>query len=376
MCDKIVAVAGLLAKKLGAEVVLAHVAEGGHGAGESKQSKNSLMTDCLEGLQNHLVASGVPMPQTLCLSGKPAVEIVEAAERIAANLILIGAHGATADPHFRLGSTAEKVIRSSAKPVLAVPRDPPLAFANIICPVDCSDVSARGLTAAIRVARASQGKLQILKVVVPDSSFPPKHPLWTEKPASAQLERTNKCRRELDDFLGRFDFEGVTWEQHVLSGDPVHEIVQRARDTQADLIVMGSVGRSGLPFMLMGSTAVKVLRHLPCALLIVKRVPVLVPELAKKIADINVAFEEGQALLAQGLCQEAIAQFDQCLSIDSRCADAIDAKANALNRLGRRAQADECRKTADAIREELWEQRVTTEVRAQHPLFHRRRTYE
>jgi tetratricopeptide (TPR) repeat protein len=139
---------------------------------------------------------------------------------------------------------------------------------------------------------------------------------------------------------------------------------------------MGSVGRTGLPFMLMGSTTVKVLRQLPCALLIEKRVQVLVPDIANKIADINAAFEEGQALLAQGFCQEAIARFDQCLNIDSRCADAIEAKAEALDRLGRREEADESRKLAEAIRLELAEQRVTASVRAQHPFFHRRGPYE
>jgi tetratricopeptide (TPR) repeat protein len=81
-------------------------------------------------------------------------------------------------------------------------------------------------------------------------------------------------------------------------------------------------------------------------------------------------------LLAQGFCQEAIARFDQCLSIDSRCADAIEAKAKALDRLGRREQADECRKLAETIRRELWEQRVTASVRAQYPFFHRRGPYD
>ena len=106
-----------------------------------------------------------------------------------------------------------------------------------------------------------------------------------------------------------------------------------------------------------------------------KRVQVLAPDIANKIADINAAFEEGQALLAQGFCQEAIALFDQCLGIDSRCADAIEGKAEAFERLGHRKEADECRKLAETIRRELMEQWVTATVRAQHPLFHRRRPY-
>jgi len=369
----IMAVASLLARKLDGEVILAHVAEAN---GEAPQSNENANTDRLGEMQKQLTANGVHVSQVLSLSGHAAVEIVEAAERFGANLILMGSHGDEADDLFSLGSTTEKVIRWSAKPVLAVPRTPPLAFANIVCPVDFSDVSARGLIAAIHVARASGGKLQILSVLAAPSGLPPIHPPWVEKTSSAQQEKMTMFQREFDEFLKRFDLEEVMWEAHVLSGDPAHEIVQRARDTHADLIVMGAVGRAGLPFMLMGSTAVKVLWQLPCALLIVKRVPVLVPDIAKKIADINAAFDEGQALMTQGFCQEAISLFDQCLSIDSRCADAIDAKANALDRLGRRDEANECRSLAESIRQELWEQRVTTEIRAQHPLFHRRRTYE
>lgn len=374
--DSVLAAASALAKKFGSDVVLTHVVEAADETGQAPESLRSSIAARLGQMQQQLTASGVSVPQLSCLQGKASVEIVEAAERIGANLILLGMRGTAADHYFPLGTTTERVINCSPKPVLAVPPQPPLAVANIVCPVDFSDVSARGLSTAIHLARAFGGKLQILTVVAPLSGFPPIHPPWGEKAASAQQERTNKCQRELDEFLGHFDFEGVTWEKHVLSGDPAHEIVERARTTHADLIVMGSVGHTGLPYMLMGSTAIKVARQLPCALLTVKRVQVLVPDLAKKIADINAAFEEGEALLAQGFCQEAIERFDQCLSIDSRCADAIEAKAEACDRLGRREQADECRELAQAIRRELGEQRVTASVRAQHPFFHRRRPYE
>ena len=139
---------------------------------------------------------------------------------------------------------------------------------------------------------------------------------------------------------------------------------------------MGSTGRTGLPYLLLGSTVLKVARQLPCALLTEKCVRLLVPDIAKKIADVHAAFEEGQGLLAQGFYQEAIARFDECLNIDSRCVDALEAKAEAFDRLGRREQANECRKLAETIRRELWEQRATASVRAQHPFFHRRGPYE
>jgi nucleotide-binding universal stress UspA family protein len=375
--DAVLAAAATVALKFGSEVVLTHVVEGT--ADESGQAPESLRNAIgvrLEQMQQQLTANGVHVRQVLCLCGNAPVQIVEAAERIGTNLILLGTQGSSTGHHFPLGTTSENVIRCSSRPVLAVPPNPPIDMANIVCAVDFSEVSARALTDAIHLARAFRSKLHILTVVTPFSRYHPLGPPWAERAASAQGAATAQCLRELDEFLSRFDFQDVTWEKHALSGDPAHEIVQWARSTHAYLIVMGSGGRTGLPYLFMGSTAIKVARQLPCALLTVKRVQVLVPDASQKIADINTAFEEGQALLAEGFCQEAIAQFDQCLGIDSRCADAVEAKAEALERLGRGEQADDCRKQAELIRRELREQRVTASVRAQHPLFHRRGPFE
>jgi nucleotide-binding universal stress UspA family protein len=372
--DPVLAAASALAKRFGSEVVLTHVVEAAAEPGNVPDSLRNTIVTRLGQMQQELTSSGVTVPEVLCLCGKASVEIVEAAERVGVNLIMLGTRGVAKGPHFPLGTTTERVIRWSPKPVLAVPPEPPLAFANIVCPVDFSDVSARGLTTAIHLARAFRARLQILTVVVPPPGY---HRLGRHgaEAASTDQTTTTKCLRELDEFLSRFDFQGVTWEKHVLSGDPAHVIVHWAKAAHVDLIVMGSVGLTGLPYMLMGSTAVKVARQLPCALLTTKRVQVLVPDIAKKISDINAAFEEGQTLLTQGFCQEAVARFDQCLGIDPRCADAIEAKAEAFDRLGRRGEADECRKLAESIRRELWEQRVTVSVRAQHPFFHRRGPY-
>jgi nucleotide-binding universal stress UspA family protein len=372
----VLAVAGMVAKKFGSEVILTHVVEAADESGQAPESTRNSTTARLGQMQQQLTASGVSVPQVACLCGKAAVEIAEAAERVGANLVILGAQGVAREHSFALETTMDKVLRWSPKPVLVLPPEPPFACANIICPTDFSPVSARGLTAAILLARAFRSKLQIMTVVAPSSGYFRLDPHRTEKAAAALQARISKATNELDEFLRRFDLQDVTWEKHVMSGDPAHEIVHRARSTRADLIVMGSVGHSGPPFVFMGSTADKVARQLPCSLLTVKRVQVLVPELAQKIADIHAAFEEGQALLTQGFCQEAIARFDQCLGIDSCCADAMEGKAEALDRLGHNKDADQCRELAERTRRQVWEQRVTASVRAEHPFFHRRGPYE
>jgi Universal stress protein UspA and related nucleotide-binding proteins len=59
-------------------------------------------------------------------------------------------------------------------------------------------------------------------------------------------------------------------ETFVLSGHPGSSIVQFAEDNGIDLIVMGTLGKSGIETMLLGSVADKVIRHAPCPVLVVK----------------------------------------------------------------------------------------------------------
>lgn len=59
-------------------------------------------------------------------------------------------------------------------------------------------------------------------------------------------------------------------ETFVLSGHPASAIVQFATDNGIDLIVTGTLGKSGIEELLLGSVADKVLRHAPCPVLVVK----------------------------------------------------------------------------------------------------------
>lgn len=63
---------------------------------------------------------------------------------------------------------------------------------------------------------------------------------------------------------------GLATEARVLSGDPREALVQAAKDEGADLIVIGSHGRSGIAKLLMGSVASHVVTHAPCSVLVVK----------------------------------------------------------------------------------------------------------
>lgn len=63
---------------------------------------------------------------------------------------------------------------------------------------------------------------------------------------------------------------GIATESRILTGDPRDALVRLIRDERADLIVMGSHGRTGLSKLLLGSVSSHVVTHAHCSVLVVK----------------------------------------------------------------------------------------------------------
>ena len=63
---------------------------------------------------------------------------------------------------------------------------------------------------------------------------------------------------------------GMRVEAKVLHGDPRSELIEAAREARADLLVVGSHGRTGLSKLMMGSVAAHVVAHAPCSVMVVK----------------------------------------------------------------------------------------------------------
>ena len=76
-------------------------------------------------------------------------------------------------------------------------------------------------------------------------------------------ETAAKAERELQG-------TGLKTEAKILNGDPRTELVEAARAEQADLLVVGSHGRTGMAKLLMGSVASYVVAHAPCSVMVVK----------------------------------------------------------------------------------------------------------
>lgn len=210
-----------------------------------------------------------PLEMEYCTRvGVPAEEILNAAEEIGADLIVVGTHGRTGLSRFLTGSVAEVVLRRAKCPVLALrtpdPKHEPGEIRVILHPTDFSDRSADALRVARTLARDQGARLILLHVA--------SNEITAEGMAVMPVD-PRVYRELLDEMRGQLEGPDLKYpvETQVREGMATAAEIQRAaEELHSDLIVMGTHGRTGLGRVLMGSVAEGVLRHSSCPVLTVR----------------------------------------------------------------------------------------------------------
>ena len=142
-------------------------------------------------------------------------------------------------------------------------------FDRILCPTDLSDASVRPLTYAAALARWYGAQLTVLHVV---PSFDPMPLRSASLDGAIQLIYPASREEVMGELRRVVESTGAAAAAPVLAveaGDPFRIIVGKARETAANLVVMGTHGRGGFERFLVGSVAEKVLRRAPCPVLTV-----------------------------------------------------------------------------------------------------------
>lgn len=225
-------------------------------------------------------AAGVDV-EPLATAGQPVHEILQCAATVAADLIVMGTHGLSGFQHLVLGSVTEKVLRKAPCPVLTVPPRAPAAarqFKRLICAVDFSDCSLTAATSAASLAKQSGAALSLLHVLEW-----PWHDATISNPTgvpAAQAQAIADYRRYLESGAKeRLDAVAAsvasaessgTVATSIRFGRPHVELLEAARDEQADLIVLGVRGRGPLDLAFFGSTANHVVRSASCPVLTIR----------------------------------------------------------------------------------------------------------
>lgn len=146
-------------------------------------------------------------------------------------------------------------------------------FTHILVPTDFSEPSVRALRLAVKMARHGRARLTLLHVVPPQvSALAAEVPGWT----AFDPELVNRWQQELEanaqhelQRIGKDEIpDDVAWTAEVISGTVENVVVERCSALGCDLVTLGTVGRTGLPHLLLGSVAERVMARAPVPVLV------------------------------------------------------------------------------------------------------------
>jgi hypothetical protein len=247
-----------MARKCGAEIhVMSLVATGveheGLGASILRQELETAQAH-LDDIQGQAEAAGVSCTTHLIHGQTVDREIVELADRLNVDMIVMGRRGRRGLARMRLGHATAQVIGQAHCNVIVVPRAAQVEGRHIVIATDGSRFAEAAAVTATRMAGFCQAKATVLSVTTP----------------SHGPERRQEAKHAIERIVRHMADEGVDAEGVLLEGRPDEEIVAAAQLRDADLIVTGSHGRTGLERVLLGSTSERILNETSCAVLVVK----------------------------------------------------------------------------------------------------------
>ncbi len=282
------AAAQALVRASGGEIVLAHVVSppGGEGLPYEQRSPQQILREegnkeqarRMSALAAELDVSARAV-QRVALE-RPADELRALADEVDATGIIVGTHGRTGLGRFFVGSTADRLLQKARRPVLVVREPPPhvapwfpvpageplpLSPTHLLVAVDFSEPSRRALELARALAASLDLAVDVLHVHEPVTDV--RRGLVGRLAAGSAASELDanaraRARKELSSLVGEvFGDDAPAVSLHVEAGRPAERIAGVARAIGADLIALGTTGRTGLERMLLGSVAEALVRQ-------------------------------------------------------------------------------------------------------------------
>lgn len=207
-----------------------------------------------EALKSFIDEAGSTAETVTVEATDPYQGILEGAKAHSADVIVIGRRGKRGLARMMVGDATAKVIGHAECPVLVAPRPARLWEKRILLATDGSQYSEAAASAAAHLAK--QAGLPVTVISVVTNSHSQARRQEAEKAVNSKVERLKGL--------------GLEVEGKVVEGRPDEAIVKAAETSGADLIVVGSHGRTGITKVLVGSVAERVIGQASCPVLVVK----------------------------------------------------------------------------------------------------------
>jgi nucleotide-binding universal stress UspA family protein len=225
-----------------------------------------------EGVARFLTAAGRTVEQRV-LSGRPADAILSEADRLDADLIVMGSRGHGPFKSALLGSVSTEVVNGSSRPVL-VARG--ISVHRVLLATDGTDTSSLALDVVATWPIFENVEITAISVSEPVRSWVAMDRMdgesvhWLELETELAEDRRLAYAETALAAAARLNEAGRPAAHQVRVGNPAHEIVHAADEQDVDLIVTGSRSSSGAFPGAIGSVARNVLQHAQASVLVVR----------------------------------------------------------------------------------------------------------
>jgi len=223
----------------------------------------------LEGAMAEIRNSGLEAELEV-VGGRPWLEISRKVLREESDLVIVGKRNEATEDGRRLGNVALKLLRKCPSPVWVVRPEHDLVHRLILAATDLSAVGDRVVRCAARLAERHECDLHVLhawQLTMAEQLESSR--MSDEEHTQAMEEIKRRCVAHIATNLGEFQGRGEP-VIHTSKGAPARMIRDAVKHLDPDLLVMGTISRTGVAGMLLGSTAERMLDRVDCSILTLK----------------------------------------------------------------------------------------------------------
>jgi nucleotide-binding universal stress UspA family protein len=198
--------------------------------------------------------------------GHPVDVIVETARSARSNLIMVGARGLGPVKELILGSVSHRILMHAPCSTMII-KAPLTQLRKILLPIEGREDAEAALQFLALQPFRSPVEVEVFAVwPQPQLSWP----TTVGQSDLLEIQAIEEARERMKSITDRLTQMNIGNQAHVGIGNPAYAILEQAKASQSDLIMMGTHGRGGLSRFLMGSVSHSVLHQAPCPVLIVR----------------------------------------------------------------------------------------------------------
>ena len=206
----------------------------------------------------------------------PSDGILTEAKKFRADMIVVGWRGYGPARGLLMGSVSRGVVRGAKCAVLVVRRRPAAPIQQIMLAFDGSPNARRAVSLVARLSPARDGRVMLVGVaelIAPTSRGPSVAGIRASIDRGLKrinTERSRAAMRALNQAAQELKRAGWRTRTELRTGEPLRELIDSASKSEADLLVVGARGTSGVRHLLLGSVAEGVLNRSPVPVLLAR----------------------------------------------------------------------------------------------------------